>query len=61
MMQMTRYPRPTMNVLLITGCTCSALSNDEMLHKIIQSPSYSKMEAHVNTKGQSRGNSFLRT
>lgn len=59
-MQITRYPRPTVNVLLITGCTCSALSNDEMLQEILQSPSYSKIEADGKTKGLSRSNHFLR-
>lgn len=61
MMQITRYPRLTMNVLLITDYTCSALNNDEMLQEILQSPSYSKIEANVKTKGLLRSNNFLRT
>lgn len=61
MMQITRYPRLTMNVLLITDYTCSALNNDEMLQEILQSPGYSKIEANVKTKGLLRSNNFLRT
>ena len=60
MVQITRQPRPTVNVLLITACTCSALSNDEMLYKIHQSPSYSKIEVNVKTKGLLRSNNFLK-
>lgn len=60
-MQIARRPRTTVNVLLIIGCTWSALSNHEMLQDILQWLSYSKIEANLKTKGLSRSNNFLRT
>lgn len=60
-MQVARHLRTTVNVLLIIGCTWSALSNYEMLQDILQWLSYSKIEANLKTKRLSRSNNFLRT